>query len=129
MKIAYKNKHLNFNLFFGLIWLLYCSILFTTNETIRWTYFGWLFISIIYLSTYFYQRKYKYLTIEKGTITENWPFGKKLTLAEIKTIRYFAGDYILKTETKELTINTQLIDTQELVKLTSELDKINAERS
>jgi hypothetical protein len=55
------------------------------------------------------------LTIENGQIYVNKPFGKKISLTEIKQIKKFAGDYILKTDKTELTINTQIIDEKSLV--------------
>jgi hypothetical protein len=38
---------------------------------------GWIVISAMYLSLYFYQRQNKYLTIENGFIKENSPFERK----------------------------------------------------
>jgi hypothetical protein len=81
----------------------------------------------MYLGLYFYQRNYKYLTIENGIINLNGPFGKKINLTEIKRIKKFAGDYIIKTDKKELTINTQIIDPSSLAKLNAELEKLNVE--
>jgi len=75
----------------------------------------------------FFQKNYKYLTIENGIINVNGPFGKKLILTEIKRIKKFAGDYILKTDEKELTINTQIIDPNSLAELNAELKKLNVE--
>jgi len=81
----------------------------------------------MYLGLYFYQKNYKYLTIENGIINVNGPFGKKLNMTEIKRIKKFAGDYILKTDKKELTINTQIIDPNSLAELNAELEKLNVE--
>ena len=53
--------------------------------------------------------------------------GKKLNLTEIKRIKKFAGDYILKTDKSELTINTQIIDPNSLAELNAELEKLNVE--
>ena len=50
-----------------------------------------------------------------------------MNLNEIKRIRHFAGDYILKSDNKELTINIQLIDEESLLELKTELKKLNAE--
>jgi hypothetical protein len=57
----------------------------------------------------------------------NGPLGKKLKLTEIKRIKKFAGDYILKTDKKELTINTQFIEPNSMVELNAELEKLNIE--
>lgn len=127
MKIAYKNRHLNLNLISGLIWLVWFFVGVFGKEEPNWTDYGWIFISLMYLGLYFYQKNYNYLTIENGTINVNGPFEKKLNLTEIKRIKKFAGDYILKTAKNELTINTQIIDTNSLAKLNAELEKLNVE--
>ena len=127
MKIGYKKRHLNVNLIFGLIWLVWFFVGVFGKEEPNWTDYGWLVISIAYLSIYFYQKKYKYVSIENGILSVNGPIGKKLNLTEIKRIKKFAGDYILKTDKKELTINTQIIDPNSLVELNAVLGKLNVE--
>ncbi len=127
MKIAYKKKQLNVNLILGLIWLVWFFVGVFGKEEPNWTDYGWIFISLMYLGVYIYQKNYKYLTIENGIIKVNGPFGKKLNLTEIKRIRHFTGEYILKTELNEMKINIRLIDDESLSDLKSELKKLNAE--
>ena len=127
MKIKYKQKHLNVNLIFGLFWLIWFFIGVFGKEEPNWTDYGWIVISLMYLGTYFYQKNYNYLTIENGIINVNGPFGKKLNLKKIKWIKKFAGDYILKTDEKELAINTQIINPSSLAELKTELKKLNVE--
>ncbi|APY09882.1 hypothetical protein BWZ22_00875 [Seonamhaeicola sp. S2-3] len=127
MKIGYKKKHLNVNLILGLVWLIWFFVGVFEKKEPNWTDYGWIVISIMYLGLYFYQKNYKYLTIENGIINVNGPFGKKLNLTEIKRIKKFAGDYILKTDKNELTINTQIIDPNSLAELNKELEKLNVE--
>ena len=127
MRIGYKKRHMNINLIFGLVWLVWFFVGILTKDEPNWTDYGWIVISAMYLITYYYQRQNKYLTIENGVIKVNGPFGKKLNLTEIKRIKKFAGDYILKTDKKELTINTQIIDPNSLAELNAELEKLNAE--
>lgn len=127
MKIGYKKKHLNVNLIIGLVWFIWFFVGVFGKEEPNWTDYGWIFISLMYLGLYFYQKNYKYLTIENGIINVNGPFGKKLNLTEIKRVKKFAGDYILKTDKKELTINTQIIDPNSLAELNAELEKLNVE--
>ncbi len=127
MKIGYKKGHLNVNLIFGLIWLVWFFVGVFGKEELNWTDYGWIFIPLMYLGLYLHQKNYKYLTIENGIINVNGPFGKKLNLTEIKRIKKFAGDYILKTDKSELTINTQIIDPKSLTKLNTELKKLNVE--
>ena len=107
MKIPHNKKHLNINLIAGLFWLSYFILGLFIKEGIDWFYFGWLLISLTYFVNYFYKKKYKYVTIENGEIKVNGPLGKKLNLTDIKRIKKFAGDYIIKTDKKELTINTK----------------------
>ena len=126
MKIQYKKRNLNFNLYFGIFWLLlFLSHIFFSEE-LDWIDYS-LLISLAYFGTYFYQRKYKYVIINNGILTINGPFGKNINLDEIKRIKRFAGDYILKTEKKALTINTKIIDPNSLAKLDAELAKLNVE--
>jgi len=127
MKIKYKKRHLNVNLISGFFWLIWFLIGVFGKEEPNWTDYGWIFISLMYLGLYFYQKNYKYLTIENGIINVNGPFGKKLNLTEIKRIKKFAGDYIIKTDKKELTINTQIIEPNSLAELNAELEKLNVE--
>jgi hypothetical protein len=127
MKIAYKKKHLNVNLILGLVWSVWFFVGVFGKEEPNWTDYGWIFFSLMYLGLYFYQKNYKYLTIQNGIIKVNGPFGKKLNLTEIKRIKKFAGDYIIKTDKKELTINTQIIDPNSLAELNTELKKLNVE--
>ena len=67
------------------------------------------------------------ISIKDGIIKVSSPFGKSINLNEVKRIRKFAGDYILKTDKRELTINTQLIDPISLEDLNAELKKLNVE--
>jgi len=127
MKIQYKKRQLNFNLIFGIIWLTYFLVKLIFDEEIHWIDYGWILISLAYFGIYFYQKKYKYVSIENGILTVNGPFGKKLNLNEIKRIKKFAGDYIIKTDNKELTINTQIIEPNSLAELNAELEKLNVE--
>ncbi len=118
---------MNLNLFFGLIWFINGILQAVFNENPKWFDYFWFILSGLYLIIYFYQIKKKYLTIENGIIKQNWPFGKKINLTEIKQIRHFAGDYILKSEKKEMTINIQLINEESLSDLKTELKKLNVE--
>ena len=127
MRIGYRKKQVKLNLIMGIIWLIYGIVLVVFNEDKNWIEYFWFVFSAIYFLMYFYQVKEKYLTIENGIIKQNWPFGKKMNLNEIKRIRHFAGDYILKSENKELTINIQLIDQESLIDLKTELKKLNVE--
>ena len=91
--------------------------------------FGQIGAGFFMLLFYFFELKKQYLIIDNGIIKQNWPFGKSIDLTNTKQIRKFAGDYILKTEKKELAINTQIIDPNSLSDLNTELEKLNVEWS
>ena len=84
-------------------------------------------MSVLYLGLYFYQKENQYLVIENGFIKYNRPFGSKLDLSEVKAIRKFAGDYILKSDNKDFTIDTQLVAPESLVALKAELNKLEVD--
>ena len=81
----------------------------------------------MYLGHYLYDLNNQYLTIENGTIRKNalYGFRKKIELNDINSIKKFTGDYTLKTETKELKINTELIDEKSLLELNRILSELN----
>lgn len=125
MRIKYKKRQLNVNLVFGVFWLAFGLLSLFTKENTSWTDYGYLVISVMYFALYYYQRQQGYLMIENGVMRINGSFGKKIKLTDIKEIKKFAGDYIIKTDKKELGINTQLMDPKSLVALDEELAKLN----
>ena len=127
MRIAYQKRNLNIDLILGIVWLIFGLLSLNYNGENNWNDYGYLVFGILYLILYFDQKRNKYLTIENGILKINGSFGKKINLTEIKRIEKFAGDYILKTDKKELTINTQIIDPNSLAELNAELEKLNVE--
>ena len=128
MKIRYTKKKLKVNLVLGLFWFVFGLVLLIFNDFSNLSDTFWIVMALIYIGMYSYEYFNQYLTIENGIIKVNNLFGKKIYLTEIKQIKKnFAGDYILKTNKKELTINTQIIDPDSLADLNSELEKLNVE--
>ena len=127
MKIKFKKKRLYINLILGLVWLSLGILNLTEDDKIRWTDYGYLVAGILYIGHYLYDLTNQYLTIENGTIRKNGLYGfrKKINLNEINWIKKFAGDYTLKTEQKELKINTELIDKDSLTELNKILAELN----
>ena len=124
MKIRFKKKRLRVNLILGIVWIGLGTLSIVTDDEIRWTYYGYLVIGMLYIGHYLYDLTNQYLTIENGTIRKNglYGLGKKLNLDEINWIKKFGEDYTLKTKKKDLKINTELIDKDSL----NELNKILA---
>lgn len=124
MNIQYTKKSLNYKLILGLFMLAYGIYRLVAFDGLFWLDYGWLTLSLIYLGTYLFQRVYGYLKIENGNLQVNSLFKKTIILDEIKEIRSFAGDYTLRTNDKEVKINTSLIDSGSLAELNAELKKL-----
>ena len=125
MKIRYKKKRLNSNLFIGIAWSIFALLALSYIGDIRWIDFGYLAIAVLYIGQFIYEYRNQYLTIKNGTIWKNGIFRKKIELEKIIWIKKFAGDYILKTDTRELTINTDWIDEKSILELNSVLEKLD----
>ena len=129
MKIRYRKKIVNRNLILGVVWLIFGAVQAIFIEDSNPFNYAWFVLSGVYFVLYFNQKNKKYLTIKNGVIKQNWPLGKEMNLKEIKQIKHFAGEYILKSETKKLTINIDLIDERSLEELKIELKKLNVDWS
>lgn len=127
MRVRYEKKQVNLNLYLGLFWLLNGIVKSVIDKNVDFFDCFWFLISGIYLCIFFYQKKEKYLTLENETIKQNWPFGKKIKLREIKAIKHFAGEFILKSELKKMKINISLIESESLFELKTELNKLDVE--
>ena len=108
-----------------LFWMSLAILNLLFNESTSWSFYLMLIISIFSVVSYLYSFFNHYLTIENGILKQNQPYGKRINLKEIKTIKKFAGDYVLSTDRTKLTINTQLIDNQSLDDLNQILDRLN----
>ena len=88
-----------------------------TGEFENWSDSSLLVIGTVYTFISAYNYFNQYLTIEEGSIRNNSVFSKKMLLSDVKVFKKFAGEYILKTSSKELRIDTSLIEPESLVKL------------
>ena len=125
MKIKYKKEPLIVYLTAGFFWFMFFNVILFEKEELNCIDYGLIVMSLIYLGIFFYRKKYYYLTIINDNIRVNGPLGKELKLTEIKRIKKFAGDYIIKTDQKEIIINTQIIDSSSLKELDAELEKLD----
>lgn len=123
MKIKFKKKRHYWNLTLSVIWLTLGIFSIIDNNQ-----YSILIIGILYTSAYIYENVNQYITIEDDVLKKNKLFeNKKIRISKIKTIKKFAGDYIIKTDKKELIINTQIIEPKSLTELTTFLKTLNAE--
>ena len=127
MKIKFKKKRLLTNLILGIGWIGVGTFNILEDDNLRWLDYGYFVLGILYVGHFLYDLTNQYLIIENGTIRKNGLYGfrKKINLDEINWIKKFAGDYTLKTEQKELKINTELIDKGSLTELNKILAELN----
>ena len=126
MNIRFTKKRLKHYLIFGILWLVFgtTAVIFDSENVFNYVH---LIIGILYFGTYLFENNKQYLTIENGIISKNHLIPKKINLNEIRRINKFAGDYILKTDSTELRINTELIEEKSLEELHTLLDNLNLE--
>ena len=99
------------------IWSLLVTFSIINNNLEKWSDYTVIGIGIMSIAIYLYQYFEKYVVIENGYIKMSSLFSKKIKTSDIKEFKKFAGDYIFKTDSQELTINTQIIDADSLKKL------------
>ena len=124
MKILYSKKKRKYDLFQGIFWILLFAIgvLFSDRKNV----FFYLNLIMGLVHIYLYLKVKYYLIIEKDVLKQNYIFGKKMELSEIKSIKHFAGEYILRTDKRKMRIDIGSIEKSSLVDLKGELKKLDA---
>lgn len=125
MKILYSKKRRKYDLFYSIFCLLIGILSLFFSETNHM--FFYLYMPLGLISLYRYIKVKYYLIIEKGVLKQNYIFGKKINLSDIKSIKHFAGEYILRTDTRKMTIDISSIEKSSLVDLKGELTKLDAQ--
>ena len=122
MKILYSKKRRKYDLFQGLFWILLFVLGLLSD---RKNVFFYLYLIMGLIHIYLYLKVKYYLTIENNLIKQNYIFGKKIDLSEIKSIKHFAGEYILRTDTRKMRIDIGSIEKSSLAELRDELKKLD----
>ena len=127
LKIRFKKKRLYSNLIIGVIWLVFAVIILFTEEENHWMIYVYPIIGFLYLGQYWYDSTFQYLIIDDNTIQRNIFYGtnRKIALKDITWIKKFAGDYILKSDQKDMHIDLHLIDESSLDELNKVLANLN----
>ena len=123
MKILYSKKRRKYDLFYTIFCLLIGMLSLFFSETNHM--FIYLYMPLGLISLYRYIKVKYYLIIEKGVLKQNYIFGKKMDLSEIKSIKHFAGEYILRTDKRKMRIDIGSIEKSSLAELRDELKKLD----
>jgi hypothetical protein len=115
IKLRYNIKNQRYYIILGGLFILLAGIELIASNEIR--YFN-ITLALLYIAPYFYHKKVPFLTIQKGVFKQNWWFGKSIDSKDINEIKYFAGEYIIRSQKKELRIDTHIIDPRDQPLLT-----------
>ena len=112
-------------MFQGIFWILLFAIgvLFSDRKNV----FFYLNLIIGLVHIYLYLKVKYYLIIEKDVLKQNYIFGKKMELSEIKSIKHFAGEYILRTNKRKMRTDIGSIEKSSLAELRDELKKLDVQ--
>ena len=108
MKILHNQSKLNRILFLGIGYIIIGLISLATSTELYFS--GFALIGIIYVLQYFYTKNRAYVILLENSIRSNGIFKKEIEIKNVKSIKYFAGDYIIKSAEKEIVIDTNLVD-------------------
>jgi len=125
MKILYSKKRRKYELIQGIFWILLfiLGVLFSDRKND----FFYLYLIMGLIHFYLHLKVKYYLSIKNNIIKQNYIFGKKIDLSEIKSIKHFAGEYILRTDTGKMKIDIGSIEKSSLAKLRDELKKLDVQ--
>ncbi len=109
MTIFYALRGMRYLLWSGIAYIMMSILIFLVGDLSSFDWI-WFVLGIIHLLLYFYQKHKGYLTIKDGLIKKHDFTFEKMQVSDIKTVKYFAGDYVLKSQKKKMTINKELLD-------------------
>ncbi|WP_127844742.1 hypothetical protein [Psychroflexus aestuariivivens] len=132
-KIHYSKARLKINLRVAIVLISLGIILVSLSLIIgNWKNisldaigFGQIGGGLFMLLVYYFEKNKQYLSLNKGELIKNTLFPKKIKLKEIVSIKEFAGDLKLISAKNEFVIDTQIIETNSLLKLKGELENYN----
>ena len=132
-KIRYTKERLRSNSRMGIIFVAIGIILVLLSFiTLEWKEIslasigiGQIGAGIFMFIIYYFENRKQYLTLKNGELIKNSLFPKKIKLAEIKSIKEFAGDLKLITQNTEFIIDTQIVEPNSLEELKNELKNYN----
>jgi hypothetical protein len=127
MKFEYSKRRQKHYLYLGAVWLVLGVLQFFLMKEQWWLGLGWILLALISFLSFVYRKRQYYVTINSEFVKLNWPFSKKIKIGDIKSISYFAEDYIIKSDLDELRINTNQIEEGDLETLKSKLLNISEE--
>jgi hypothetical protein len=122
MNILHNQSQLNRLLILGILYIIVGLLSIATSAKLYLS--GLTGIGIIYVAQYFYTKNRAYVILTENTVSTNGLFKKEIEVKDIKSMKYFAGDYIIKSAGKEIIIDTNLVDKESQTKLKSYFENL-----
>lgn len=123
MEVAYNKKKSHISLILGVTWIV-IGITSIIGDSGNNFLSGFLFIGIAYLAIYFIQRNVPYVLITDEFIQVCNFTKRKIYLKDITEIKYFAGDYVIKSASKELSIDSNFVEKESLPSLKNAIEEL-----
>lgn len=116
LKINYRSGRIRHYLVFTIIWLILgiLSMFFNAEGFMK---YGFIVIGLFYLALFIHAKSVPYIVFENEEIKINAILPKKVHLSEIKSIKEFAGDYTLHTETRKVRIFKNMMNVESFEQL------------
>lgn len=124
MKIKYDDSRLKGNLVYGSCTIVIGIFAVSTNPTSIFSY-AWIVVGLLQAGSYFYDKKYQYLTIENNTLTKNFLIPQKININEIKKVRKFKNSYKVETDKRTIRILKNIIEENSLKRLDHFFNSLN----
>ena len=126
IKKYYKKKRQYRNLLIGILWVAFAfsGFIYKENYSMKILDYAWLVLGLLHFGLYFFEHHFPYVTIQDNVISRYSPFAKRMNINDITEIKKYPTNYILKTKTKELKINPEYINDNDLANLNTVLDGI-----
>ncbi|OYU83259.1 MAG: hypothetical protein CFE24_12090 [Flavobacterium sp. BFFFF2] len=122
MKILYNQQQLNKLLLFGIAYVIigFSALAMATSGYLV----GFTMIGLLYIGQFIFVKNRGYVILTKQSIKTNGLFKKEIETKNIRSVTYFAGDYVIKTDKKELVINTNFVDQASMLPLKDYFDNL-----
>ncbi len=109
MTIRYSKTRLFSNLLLGSLFSVWSALKIVEGSADYFNYFQ-LFIGILMVGTFFFEKHHHYLKIENGVLIKNSLRRRTITLKEVVHIQSFSGQIRLQTSQEKFTINLGITD-------------------
>lgn len=123
MKILHNQSQLKKVLILGILYVIIGILSIIT--TYKGYLAGFIGIGVLYIVQYCYKKNRAYVLLNENAIICNGIVKKEIATKDILSVKYFAGDYTIKSAEKEIRIDTNLIDKASLSHLKEYFEKLN----